>query len=276
MPMWHDLLHDLRRREFEVIFRDYPPSCFERGLELGAGDGFQSSLLKRYVSTLISSDINLSRLVLARKPGVQYLICDAGQPDRCFRRASFDLVYSSHLLEHLEDPERSLAGIRRILKEEGVCIHIMPSPFMKLTWMALFYPSKLFAAFEAIVRPHRREEVKGKLLGLQDHRAGGAWDNNPRRRRYSFLRRQVWPIPHGAYRSNLAELVWYGKKRWVRRIERQGFRVLRVLRLPVTSGTRFSWPWLQRNLERLGFASAYAYVAAKKRLPGAWAGSEPR
>lgn len=40
---------------------------------------------------------------------------------------SFDLVYSTQVLEHLRFYEPALSEIRRVLKPDGVCIHIFPS-----------------------------------------------------------------------------------------------------------------------------------------------------
>ena len=36
--------------------------------------------------------------------------------------------------------------------------------------------------------------------------------------------------------------------------------------LPITSGYGFEWRFLQDELERLGFASSYAYIAVKDEV----------
>jgi hypothetical protein len=162
-------------------------------------------------------------------------------------------------MEHIPDPAQALAGMRTLLRPEGVWIGVIPSPFMKLTWMALFYPNRLAAAMAALRDPERRRRARSRLRDGDD--GGPTWDNNPSRRRYGFLRRQIWPIPHGAYRTNAEEVFQYSPRRWVPLLEGQGFRVVRVLKMPVTTGYALDWPAYRSAAERIGLTSAYAYVA---------------
>jgi SAM-dependent methyltransferase len=192
---------------------------------------------------------------------VHYLICDAEQVGRTFRPGYFDLVFSSNLMEHLPRPDHAFRGIHHVLKDDGVCISVMPNPFMKLMWMTFFYPNKLMRVVEILGEDGERVG-KGGRSGESVEEAN--LDNNPQRIQYSFLRRQVWPVPHGAYRSNLEEFVQYRRTRWVRLIEDQDFEVIGVLKMPVTTGYGFGLERVRGWLERLGFTCGYAYVAVKR------------
>lgn len=267
---WTEIVHELRRREIEIIFSRCPEGYFRVGLELGAGDGFQSQLLSRYVVRLVSTDVNRARLALSGRGPAQYLVCDAEVAGRTFRPASFDLVFSSNLMEHLSRPEVAFGGIFDLMKGDGVCISVMPNPFMKLMWMLFFYPNKGMRLLEVL---------SGSSLpdALGDRRAADLWDNNPRpvlpqpakARRYGFLRRQLWPVPHGAYRSNLEEFIRYRRARWVRLIQNEGLEIIRILKMPVTTGYGFGCDRIRAAMERVGFASGYAYVAVKRGASGA-------
>ena len=59
---WHNLRGEFRTGEIQRIFSACPEKAFHIGLEIGAGDGIQSTLLTEYISKLISTDINPSRL----------------------------------------------------------------------------------------------------------------------------------------------------------------------------------------------------------------------
>ena len=85
-PDWLTWLHQYRRREVEAIFTKCPSRLFAQGLELGAGDGFQSALLAQYVSQLISTDLNPDRLQRVSTPSIEYRICDAEDIDRLFAK----------------------------------------------------------------------------------------------------------------------------------------------------------------------------------------------
>lgn len=47
-----------------------------------------------------------------------------------FESKSFDVVYSSHVLEHVDDEHKSLQEMKRVLKDDGVLIIGMPTAFM--------------------------------------------------------------------------------------------------------------------------------------------------
>ena len=56
------------------------------------------------------------------------------------RDKEFDVVFSSHVLEHVNDEQKSLQEMKRVLKDDGVLIIGMPSATM--TWISFF--SQLF------------------------------------------------------------------------------------------------------------------------------------
>lgn len=265
MRAWPEIRRKIRRREIELIFGGYPDKYFGRGLELGAGDGFQATVLSRYVGELYSTDLNLIRLKARNTPGIQYLICDAQRADRVFRPNSFNLVFSSNLLEHLASPQLTLQGIFNVLVDGGVSISVMPSPFMKLMWLAFFYPNKIARGVELVLDPdQRRDLVRRRRAGRFSADEDYVLSNNPHGRQWGFIRRQLWPIPHGAYNSNVEEFVQFRKKRWTELIEEAGLSVVRVIRMPVTTGYRVDWRPFLSLLEKIGLASAYAFIATKE------------
>ncbi len=272
---WQPYLRKLRTREIDLIFRDCPHDAFSCGLELGAGDGFQSTLLAPYACRLFATDYR--PLITASGGGgptrvadaedmrgrVTFMRCDAEQVDRAFPPKSFDLVFSSNMLEHLPDPERALQGIHNVLKDEGIAIHVVPSPFWKLSQLVGFYPN-------AVVR---RLERRGRRAssGTGDEAAASPpeWDNNPKvaGRKRPYLARLLWPAAHGASGNNLREFVLFSQRYWRRQFENAGFGVARVLRGPVSSGYGFGLDRVRYGLERLGLASETIYVTVKAAYP---------
>lgn len=247
-------LHQIRRREIEQVFSRCPPASFTLGLELGAGDGFQSRLLAGYARRLVSSEYSRARLAQGQGGPAVYLVSDAEAVGTTFRPAAFDMVFSSNLMEHLPDPDRAFAGIFEVLADHGVCISIMPNPLAKVTRLLFFYPDRAL----------RLLEVLSASSDPGWRKTQEAFDNNPKSARYCFLRRQLWPVPHGAYRSNWEEIRQYRRQRWTRLIEQQGFEVTAVLKMPFSSGYWFGVEWARRLAERIGLASGYAYVAFKR------------
>jgi SAM-dependent methyltransferase len=149
---WHEFV---RRREAELLFGLLPGRRFERALEIGAGDGGQSSTIAGYCDHLICTELAargnpLVGVFRARElPNVEYRLLDAQDMSQ-FADASFDLIFSSNVLEHVPDLTRCLTECRRVLKDDGLMIHSMPSR----TW-------KLFNAAGEIVRFRHRPRPHG-------------------------------------------------------------------------------------------------------------------
>ena len=264
---WLEYLHRIRTREFNLIFGRCPPALFAKGLELGAGDGYQSRLLSRHVLTLICTDFEDDVPGRAACPGVEYRRCDAEEVDSYFGEREFDLVYSSNLLEHLPDPAAALRGIHRILRDDGLALHVVPNLFWKASHLAGFYPTLAARVMRALFTPASLRRFVARLVmrrasGAEAVGSRRAPTNNPKM--LPCRERLLWPTPHGAYQSNVQELYAFSKRRWLREFDAAGFSVAKVLRGPVASGYGFGLDRIRLSLERAGFSSEYVYVTVKR------------
>lgn len=269
-PDWFQWLHGYRAREIALIFGRCPEGLFGKGLELGAGDGFQSALLLRYVGHLTATDINPAILRLPPHDGLDCQVVDAEEVASHFPHGSFDLVFSSNLLEHLPEPGRALAGVYQVLKDGGVTIHVVPSPFWKLCELLLYFPNRVVVLLEQVLVRGGDNVLVGKVRRHMSGRAGSASpqgpDNNPKSRKHprSFLYRLFIPETHGVSEGHLQEFRAFGKSRWIAEFRRAGFHVAAVKKGPVASGYGFGLDTLRHWLERLGFTSEYIYIATKE------------
>lgn len=59
---WKVYIHAIRKEEIRRAFSLIPTKIFSKGIEFGAGDGYQTTLIKPMCSTFISSDLNFKRL----------------------------------------------------------------------------------------------------------------------------------------------------------------------------------------------------------------------
>ncbi|MDH7489583.1 MAG: class I SAM-dependent methyltransferase [Anaerolineae bacterium] len=270
-PDWLQWLHGYRIREIALIFGGCPDGLFATGLELGAGDGFQSTLLMKYVGRLTATDINPAILQLPPHDGLDYQVLDAEEVGDHFPPCSFELVFSSNLLEHLPAPQRALAGTCQVLKDDGVTIHVVPSPFWKLCELLLYFPNHVVVLLEQVlargggrvlmekVRRHMHHEAEDTSLPQEP-------DNNPKvqKRHHSFLYRWFIPETHGVSSGHLEEFRAFRKSRWLAEFRRAGLQVVRVRKGPVASGYGFGLDTLRRWMECLGFTSEYIYIATKE------------
>jgi SAM-dependent methyltransferase len=114
-----------------------------RCLEIGCGRGALQDLVKDYTGTDISESVR----PFLRKPFVR---CTATQLP--FEADSFDAAWSIAVLEHVDDPERALGEIRRVLKPGGL-LFLSPA-WQCRSWAADGYP----------VRPYGDFDWRGKLV----------------------------------------------------------------------------------------------------------------
>ena len=258
---WNTYLHGVRTREFHTLFGRCPDGAFGEALELGAGDGFVSTLLADKCDNLVATDFDADRFSHIRREGVTYQTCDAEAVGEHFDEGRFDLVFSSNLLEHLPDCARALRGIHRVLKDDGIIVHCLPNRWWKLTTMLLHSPNKSAKIVDRV--------LAGQLLHRGKRPRGGgpaSTRNNPkiRRRRRFFLTKLLMPRLHGISRTSVGELIAFGRKRWLRRFESAGFRVLAVKKVGFSSGYGFGCDRLRRLMERLGIHTCCAYIACKQ------------
>jgi SAM-dependent methyltransferase len=239
------------------------------GLELGAGDGFQSRLLTRYVSRLISTDYNPNIMKNKGNELIEFHICDAEEVDKVFSKRQFDLVFSSNLLEHLPNPDRTLKGIYEVLKDEGITIHVMPNPFWKLCHLLLHIPNMCVIALERITEKggfsNILKKIKGAANNLELDEQIGNLGNNPKTQRAprSFLYRLLVPEPHGVSKNNVEEFYAFSKNRWKKEFEKANLELVKIIKGPV-GGYGFGLDLTRNFLERLGVTSEYIYVATKR------------
>lgn len=264
-PDWIPILHETRQKEIELVFGPLKQPSFRRGLEIGAGDGFQSDLIKPYVEELICTEYDQAKLRQEKKPGIVYKICDAEQLPKYFKAGRFDLIFSSNVMEHITAKEKVLADMAKLLSDDGLAINIMPGPFLKMSWLLLFYPNQAITLLEVLTE-RRGGRRLSKLAGGDKEEIGRLRQdlgNNPKLSKRAWLLAQFWPEPHGAYRGHLAELRGYRISHWKRLHRENGLEVIRVIKMPVNSGYGFGLPRVRRLLERLGFAYGYAYVSRR-------------
>lgn len=249
-------LHRFRQEEIELLFDKVPERVLEQGLELGAGDGFQSTLIAKYFANLVCTEYSDEKLIRRDIANVQYQACDAESLP--FAQNQFSFIFSSNLLEHLPDKNKALAGMYKVLQDDGLMIHVMPNRTWKFLLMLLYYPHLLKMLFNF-------SDFKQKLGGKMEKDVD---PNNPKKKksrsRLAWLK-YLWPQIHGEYKSHWAEFIGYGQKRWLKLFAQNNFTVVKVREdMPLVSGYNLGLDGLRVLLKKIGLSSSYAYIIAKK------------
>lgn len=131
------LIENERQRSWPMVLRAVP--AFGRFLDVGCSSGFWLTYLREHRPWLVLTGIDYSRTAIGQGDG-QLLVGDAlALP---FSAGAFDIVYSGHLIEHVQDPWAVLAEQRRVLRPGGRIIVNFPygdAPYVEHVWNDLRY-----------------------------------------------------------------------------------------------------------------------------------------
>ena len=250
---WLDYLHFIRKQEIEISFSSFNSKQFRYGLELGAGDGYQSSMLINYCRNLVCTELNSERLKINNIKNIEYKICDAEIIDSYFDKNQFDLVFSSNMFEHLPNPQSALHGIKNILSKDGIVILIMPSPFWAFCHLFLYYPVKILNYIK------RKIFIKKDLVSLKKKINTSNNLKLKDTKKSSFLNLIQWPKPHGISDNHYKEFLYFKKKSWIEMFNVCGYEIINVKKGPITSGYGLNLNYLRCFLRSIGLTSEYIY-----------------
>lgn len=201
-------LERLRGYELERV-RD----CFEpksRVLEVGGANGYQASVIASWGCDVISID------VADRPPSpiIYHPVHDYDGQRLPFPDRTFDLVFSSHVLEHIRDFSSMLEEMRRVLKPNGMAIHILPTPGWRF-WTSLSHYGYILK----------------RLVGGQKNTAAAivpsVTEQLNKRGYWWVMRRALFAGPHGEYPNAIGELWYFSRKRWLAAFANAGYVVER-------------------------------------------------
>ena len=153
IKQFHRLLSFLLSQfKFFKEYMDYPFVYFKglkkgKFLELGAGSGEMLSQFKDLGFNTEGLDLDLKAVKRAKQKGLKIYHGDIFS--RNFKENTYDVIFSSHFIEHVPDPIKVMKESLRILKKDGVFIAITPniSSFLhrclKSKWLNLDPPRHL-------------------------------------------------------------------------------------------------------------------------------------
>jgi SAM-dependent methyltransferase len=202
-----DTLQVIRAEELRQVLALLPARA--RILDIGGGDGFQASML-----AAAGYDVESIEVESSARTYFDVRIYDGRTIP--FGPAEFDCVYSSNVLEHVRDLPSMNAEIRRVLKPDGVAIHVLPSTAWRFWTNVTHYP---YVVRYALTRTH----------SIPTHaKVNSPGDIVRKRGLLGAIGRALFPGPHGEYPSSLAELYTFSTRRWRRVFREGGFDVISI------------------------------------------------
>jgi SAM-dependent methyltransferase len=136
-----------------------------RILDFGAGRGVQGTNGNRFVRDLINlkgrvshiTGVDVDKAVLENPMVNDAYVVAPGSP-LPFEPASFDIIYSDWVLEHVDDPRAFIREVERVLKPGGWFFGRTPNKFGLIAASASLVPNRLHARTLRLLQPDREEQ----------------------------------------------------------------------------------------------------------------------
>ncbi len=203
-------LRQLRQSEIETVKKWVRPNI--RVLEIGGGSGYQASLLAAYGCQVFSVDLENRK----KQQASYFTVQSYDGRHLPFEAASFDLIFSSNVLEHVRDLPSLLEEMRRVLKADGRMIHILPSASWRF-WTSLAH----YIYVPLFFFRRRNASEKSAQASLDDLKA--------RYSNFFLIKNTLFPGPHGEYSNALSELYYFSKHRWCRLFKKNHCEIVAFL-----------------------------------------------
>ncbi len=211
-----DLLRTLRLLELEAGLEYFPAP---RGksvhvLELGAGAGWQARQLESLGYQV--SAVDLAQSAYRNEQVFPVQTYDGRRLP--FADGGFDVVFSSNVLEHVDDLAAFLAETARVMTRGGVAVHILPTPTWRI-WSSLLHPLWVIKRGIRIVG---RAKQDGRAVAPGASPSGGPTQ--------AALKRlaNLAPHRHGERGNVWSEAYYFSRRFWLRQFRDNGFKVLQA------------------------------------------------
>lgn len=235
-----DHLNNLREYELSLLL----PYLVNQGriLEIGGGSGIQAKRLSEAGCDIVSVDVGESGYANDRV----FPVIDYDGRNLPLADDSFDVIFSSNVLEHIPSLDQFHHELKRVLKPGGYCIHIMPTGAWRFWTTVANYTEMLqrlfMAAGDSLPKSlNIRTELQRALNGIRN--AAG------------ILRTYVIPPRHGEEGNAWTEIYTFSKPYWVRHFHENDYEIMEVtpMKLFYTGHMVLGNRWSMKG--RTGFSS---------------------
>ncbi len=194
-----EFLHHIRTLELALAVSEMPSTSNKSNkitiLEIGSGTGQQAKILTESGFNVIAVDIPSSAYKNQRVfPVIEY----DGKNLPC-QDSSIDIVFSSNVLEHIEDIDDFLKETYRVLTPKGIAIHILPTSSCRFWSLIAHYGWAVRRLLELIFSKTKKDFY---------------FASTPKKIKRNDLLNIAFPARHGERGNSLTEIYYYSEFWW--------------------------------------------------------------
>lgn len=240
----------IRNEELSIALDFFPNNRNLKILEIGGRDGYQAELISKKGYNVTSIDINplFPQFYPVQKGDITKLD---------FHENSFDIIFSSNMLQEIHDIEEALMEMKRVLKKDGIIIHIVPSSWWSLItnfWHYCLIPKYLIKS-----KKFQRVFISDAIENKNKHNS-----KNLKSSKNNLKRLFLHPL--GANISFVHEIFYFSKNYWKKSFEHNGLRIIDRKNCPfLYSGYavfKFKFISLRKIFAKF-FPSCYCFIMEK-------------
>lgn len=202
----------IRKHEIDIAIQHFPPlgqgtSC--QVLELGAGTGQQAKYLSNEGYSVFAIDLPSS----SYKDSQIFKIKEYDGKNIPAENEKFDVVFSSNVLEHVVEIDDVLQETHRVLKKNGITIHIIPSPTCRIWSIPAHY---IWLAKRIIDRFTLRGDLSSNIRPPRTPASTKEWLGT------------FFPLRHGERGNTLTEIYYFSQFYWKRKFISHNFAIQEI------------------------------------------------
>tara|TARA_B100001142_G_C14090406_1_gene561051 strand:+ start:29 stop:802 length:774 start_codon:yes stop_codon:yes gene_type:complete len=243
----------IRIDELETALEIFPNRKNLKILEIGGRDGFQANIISKKGHKVTSIDINpLSpQIHLVQKGDITKLN---------FEDDSFDLIYSSNMLQEIHNIDKAFMEMKRVLKKDGIIIHIVPSSWWSIItnfWHYCLIPKYL-------IKSNKIQQIFNSKIEKNSKNKQN--DKNPKSSKKNL--KKLFFHPLGANTSFIHEIFYFSEFYWKKLFNKNQFKIIERKNCPYFysgySVFRFKFLNLRKFLAKVGMSSCFCFTMKNK------------
>jgi len=210
-------LHAIRKYELDFIIKYLPSDENIQLLELGSGTGYQLSLLTKIYKNSTGVEIGVSQAASSQYPILFDGIIEYDGKVLPFKNETFDIIISSHVMEHIDDIDNYNKEIKRVLKDEGTVIHILPSHIWRFWTSFWHYPLGLLMLVRLVIGYYSREESHISSRKMLNKR--------------KIMKNLLFSETHGVRGNPISEIYYFSPLFWEKLFKKNNWDVIDVKKI---------------------------------------------
>jgi SAM-dependent methyltransferase len=237
----------IRRKELEAIKQWLLPRAEKHQtlLEVGGGNGMLAK-------DLADMGFNVTSIDPAPRRPSHFPVSKEDCTSLTFEDNSFDVIFSSYVLEHIGELDKAFYEMGRVLRKDGIMVHAVPTQYSMIYTMlmqpigylikiGLILKYGLKFLFRLITRPASETQSGKQTTGTSSSVFNKA--NLKLAMTYANPIRFFIPWPHGAAESCFEEIRNWKPAVWRSKFQRAGFIVIDAIPLPAAHSMHVVFPF---------------------------------